>query len=101
VLTVYSSADVLAQRNNTYTESFLVRHVVLMMGAVVVMYIAHMVNYMQYARWSTVLIAIAIPMLIYTMFFGVNINSFNLCHLTYSKVLLNRLLSFPNRNNSK
>jgi cell division protein FtsW len=74
VLTVYSSADVLAQRNNTYTESFLVRHVVLMMGAVVVMYIAHMVNYMQYARWSTVLIAIAIPMLIYTMFFGVNIN---------------------------
>ena len=74
VLTVYSSADVLAQRNNTYTESFLVRHVVLMMGAVVVLYIAHMVNYMQYARWSTVLIAIAIPMLIYTMFFGVNIN---------------------------
>jgi cell division protein FtsW len=74
VLTVYSSADVLAQRNNTYTESFLVRHVVLMMGAVVVMYVAHMVNYMQYARWSTVLIAIAIPMLIYTMFFGVNIN---------------------------
>lgn len=74
VLTVYSSADVLAQRNNTYTESFLVRHVVLMMGAVVVMYVAHMVNYMQYARWSTVLVAIAIPMLIYTMFFGVSIN---------------------------
>jgi cell division protein FtsW len=74
VLTVYSSADVLAQRNNNYTESYLVRHVVLMLGAVVVMYVAHMVNYMQYARWSTVLIAIAIPMLIYTMFFGVNIN---------------------------
>jgi cell division protein FtsW len=74
VLTVYSSADVLAQRNNFYTESYLVRHVVLMLGAVVVMYVAHMVNYMQYARWSTVLIAIAIPMLIYTMFFGVNIN---------------------------
>jgi cell division protein FtsW len=74
VLTVYSSADVLAQRNNTYTESFLVRHLVLMMGAVVVMYIAHMVNYMQYARWSTVLIAIAIPLLLYTMVFGVSIN---------------------------
>jgi cell division protein FtsW len=74
VLTVYSSADVLAQRNNFYTESYLVRHIVLMLGAVVVMYVAHMVNYMQYARWSTVLIAIAIPMLIYTMFFGVNIN---------------------------
>jgi cell division protein FtsW len=74
VLTVYSSADVLAQRNNFYTESYLARHIVLMLGAVVVMYVAHMVNYMQYARWSTVLIAIAIPMLIYTMFFGVNIN---------------------------
>jgi cell division protein FtsW len=74
VLTVYSSADVLALRNDTYTESFLVRHVVLLLGAVVVMYVAHMVNYMQYAKWSTVLIAIAIPMLIYTIFFGVNIN---------------------------
>ncbi len=74
VLTVYSSADVLALRNDTYTESFLVRHVVLLLGALVVMYVAHMVNYMQYAKWSTVLIAIAIPMLIYTMFFGVNIN---------------------------
>jgi len=74
VLSVYSSSDVLAQRNNTFTESILVRHVVLLLGAMVVMYVAHMVNYMQYARWSTVLIAIAIPLLFYTMFFGVNIN---------------------------
>jgi len=74
ILTVYSSTEILAHRNNTYTESFLVRHVVLMIGALLVMYIAHLVNYMRYAQLSTILIAIAIPMMIYTMFLGVNIN---------------------------
>lgn len=74
ILTVYSSTEILAHRKNTYTESYLVRHVVLMIGALVVMYIAHLVNYMRYAQLSTILIALAIPMMIYTMFFGVNIN---------------------------
>jgi cell division protein FtsW len=74
VLTVYSSTEILAQRNNTYTESFLVRHIVLLVGSIGLMFVAHMINYMKYARVSTILIAIAIPLLIYTMFFGVNIN---------------------------
>lgn len=74
VLTVYSSTEILAQRNNTYTESFLVRHFVLLVGSIGIMFFAHMINYMKYARVSTILIAIAIPLLIYTMFFGVNIN---------------------------
>ena len=74
ILTVYSSTEILASRHNTGTESYLVRHVVLMIGSFLIMYIAHLVNYMKYAQLSKILIAIAIPMMIYTMFFGLNIN---------------------------
>lgn len=74
VLTVYSSAEVLANRSNSYTESFLVKHLVLLGGAVLLMYIAHMVNYMRYARLSAILLVIAIPLLVYTMAFGIELN---------------------------
>jgi cell division protein FtsW len=74
VLTVYSSAEVLANRSNSYTESFLVKHLVLLGGAVLLMYIAHLVNYMRYARLSAILLVIAIPLLIYTMTFGIELN---------------------------
>jgi cell division protein FtsW len=74
ILTVYSSTEILASRHNTGTESYLVRHVVLMIGSFLIMYVAHLVNYMKYAQLSKILIAIAIPMMIYTMFFGLNIN---------------------------
>jgi cell division protein FtsW len=74
VLTVYSSTEVLAQKRNTYTESFLVKHLVLLGLGVLLMYIGHLVNYLRYARISTILLAMAIPMLIYTMFFGVDIH---------------------------
>lgn len=74
VLTVYSSTEVLAQKRNTYTESFLVKHLVLLGIGVLLMYVGHLVNYLRYARLSTILLAMAVPMLIYTMFFGVDIN---------------------------
>ena len=74
ILTVYSATEILAVRRNTGTESFLVRHTVLIIAAMGIMYIAHMINFMRYARLSTILIAIAIPLLMYTMFFGVNLN---------------------------
>lgn len=74
ILTVYSSTEILAHRNNTYTESFLVRHVILMGASLILMYFAHLLNYMRIAQLSTILIAIAIPLLLYTMLFGVNLN---------------------------
>ncbi len=74
ILAVYSSSEVLANRRNTYAESFLVKHIVLLVFALIVMYVAHLVNYMRYARFSTILLFITVPLLIYTMFFGVEIN---------------------------
>jgi len=74
VLTVYSSAEALALRKGTDTESFLVKHLVLLTGALVLMYICHLVNYVKYARLSVILLVIAIPLLVYTLLLGETFN---------------------------
>lgn len=74
VLTVYSSAEALANLEGMQAESFLIKHVVLLMGALILMYICHLTNYTQYARLSTILIVMAIPLLVCTLLFGETIN---------------------------
>jgi len=75
VLVVYSSAEALSSRSNASSSSFLVKHIVLLVFSLLVMYGVHLVNYTRYARWSTILLTfVVIPLLIYTLFMGVNIN---------------------------
>lgn len=74
VLTVYSSAEALALRTGMDTESFLAKHILLLLMSIALIYICHMVNYVKYARLSVILIVIAIPLLIYTQLLGETIN---------------------------
>ncbi|KRP09292.1 MAG: cell division protein FtsW, partial [Sphingobacteriales bacterium BACL12 MAG-120813-bin55] len=46
---------------------------ILMMG-VGMMYLAHLIPYRYYSRISQILLWISVPLLIYTLFFGVNLN---------------------------
>lgn len=74
VLTVYSSAEALALRTGTGTESFLVKHIVLLIAAVALIYICHLVSYIKYGRLSTILLVLAIPLLLYTQLLGETFN---------------------------
>ena len=74
VLTVYSSAEALALRTGVDTESFLAKHIILLLTAMALIYICHMVNYMKYGRLSVILLVIAIPMLVYTQLLGETYN---------------------------
>lgn len=74
VLTVYSSAEALALRTGADTESFLIKHIVLLGAAVVLIYICHMVNYVKYGRLSVILLVLAIPLLLYTQLLGETFN---------------------------
>ena len=74
VLTVYSSAEALALRTGTGTESFLVKHIVLLIAAVALIYICHLVSYVRYGRLSTILLVVAIPLLLYTQLLGETFN---------------------------
>jgi len=75
VLAVYSSTGTLAykyQQGNT--EYYLLKHLAILIGGLVLMYLAHNVKYTYYSRVSQLLIWIAVPMLVITLFMGTTLN---------------------------
>jgi cell division protein FtsW len=77
ILVVYSSIGSLAYRMNKSTESYLFRQVGYICLGVVIIYFAHRVNYTIYSKVASVLFLISIPLLIYTLKYGSNINEAN------------------------
>lgn len=77
ILVVYSSIGSLAYRMNKSTESYLFKQIGFIALGVVIIYFAHRVNYTIYSRVATILFLISIPLLIYTLQYGSNINEAN------------------------
>jgi cell division protein FtsW len=73
VLAVYSATGTLEYRNS-YSTNYVMRHISLLVGGFVLMYFAHYLHYMKYSAWAPVMIAIAVPLLLYTIIFGLEIN---------------------------
>ena len=75
LLVVYSSTGLLAYRlNKGNTEIYLFKQIMFISIGIVIIYFAHRVNYTLYSKISKILFLIAIPLLIYTLFFGVKLN---------------------------
>lgn len=74
LLVVYSSTGTLAYRMSKSTESYLFKQVAFIALGMAVIYFAHRVNYVIYSKVSLILFLIVIPLLIYTLFFGVSLN---------------------------
>lgn len=75
MLVVYSSTGLLAYRyNKGNTEIYLFKQLMFIIIGVGIIYFAHQVNYTLYSRWSRILFLLSIPLLIYTLFFGVSLN---------------------------
>lgn len=75
MLAVYSSTGLLAYRfNKGNTEIYLFKQVMFIGLGMAIIYFAHRVNYTLYSRWSRILFLLAIPLLLYTLFFGVRLN---------------------------
>ncbi len=75
MLVVYSSTGLLAYRyNKGNTEIYLFKQVMFIVTGMAVIYFAHRVNYTLYSRWSKILFVIAVPLLLYTLFYGVRLN---------------------------
>ncbi len=75
LLTVWSSTGSLAYRmqggNTTY---YIFKHGGLMIFGLMIMFAAHKVNYKYYSRVSQGMIYISIPLLLFTLFLGTNLN---------------------------
>ncbi len=76
MLAVYSSTGSLAFKyQGGNTEYYLFKHFGIFMLGIAMMYGAHKVNYKYYSRVAQLLLFISIPLLIFTLFFGVDINN--------------------------
>lgn len=75
VLAVYSSTGSLAYRmQKGNTEYYLFKQLSVLVLGVLIIYIAHRVNYTVYSRIAVILFLISIPLLLYTLLFGSTIN---------------------------
>lgn len=75
LLLVYSSTGSLAYRMSKSTESYLFKQFAFIMLGLLVIYFAHRINYTIYSRVALILFLISIPLLLYTLLFGVQLNA--------------------------
>lgn len=75
LLVVYSATGSLAYKMyKGNTEVYLFRQLSFIVLGLVVIYFLHRINYTVYSRTSLILYLISVPLLIYTLFFGAEIN---------------------------
>jgi cell division protein FtsW len=75
LLVVYSSTGLLAYKMyKGNTEIYLFKQFAFIVVGVAIIYFAHQVNYTLYSRVAKILFLLSIPLLIYTLFFGVKLN---------------------------
>ena len=75
LLVVYSSTGLLAYKMyKGNTEVYLFKQFAFIVVGVMVIYFAHQVNYTVYSKVARILFLLSIPLLIYTLFFGVKLN---------------------------
>src|SRR4051812_49270948 len=75
IAVVYSAIGSLAYKKmGGNTEYYLIKHSVLVLAGLFLMWSAHKVNYKYYSSLSKLALAISFPLLILTFFIGSNIN---------------------------
>lgn len=74
LLAVYSSVGTLAYKEGKGTELYLIKHFSIVVLGIVLMYLSHKLNYKYYAGISKLLMVITIPLLLYTLIFGNEVN---------------------------
>ena len=75
LLAVYSSTGTLAYKYQSgNTEYYMLKHFIILLLGLGIMYAAHLVNYTVYAKLSRVSLIVVIPLLILTLISGTNLN---------------------------
>lgn len=75
IMAVYSSTAGIAYRKGISVERYLLfKHVVFVLLGIGMIYISHLLDYKYYAGISKILMIITIPLLLYTLIFGTNLN---------------------------
>ncbi len=101
ILVVYSATGSLAYKSlSGNTSKFLFKQMGFTMVGLVLIFALHRVNYTMFSRIASILYALSIPLLIYTLFFGAKINDGSrwiklpIIHLTFQTSDLAKLALF-------
>jgi len=75
ILTVYSATGTIAYKERGgNTEFYLLKHTVIILMSVFLAYLGYLLHYMKYRKVAAVLMLIAIPLLMFTIAFGSEVN---------------------------
>lgn len=75
LLAIYSASSTLSIRmGDVDTEDLLVKHAVLLVIGLVVIFAVHLINYRVFAQITNVLLVVTIPLLVYTIIQGSEVN---------------------------
>ena len=75
ILAVYSSTGTLAYKyQGGNTEYYMIKHFIILVLGLFLMYLAHLVKYTYFSRIFQIALWIAVPLLLLTLFFGLNLN---------------------------
>ena len=75
MLAVYSATGTLAYKYQAgNTEYYFFKHLVLLLGGWVLMYLTHLIHYKKFANWSPMFLVLSIIFLVFTLATGPDIN---------------------------
>ncbi len=78
LLAVSSTSGILVYRNPGSSQTYFVaRHAMFLAAGFLLVYLVHLVPYKYFSRLSQLMVVIAIPLLVITLFFGKSINEAN------------------------
>lgn len=74
-LAVYSSTGTLAYKyQGGNTEYYMIKHAIILFFGLLLMYFAHLIKYTYYSRFFQIALWFAIPLLVITLFVGLDVN---------------------------
>jgi cell division protein FtsW len=72
---VYSSASTVAfQNKGGNTEYYLIKQILVLILGLFITYVCHLIHYKRFNTWAPYMLAIVVPLLAFTLLFGVRIN---------------------------
>jgi len=74
LMAVYSATGTIAYKKGVGSEAYLFKHLIFIVGGIALMYFSHLLDYRHYAGISKLLMVVTIPLLLYTLLFGANVN---------------------------
>ena len=75
MLAVYSATGTLAFKMEVNNLRYLFKQIIMTLAGLLLMFGIHLIDYRYYSRVAQILWMLSIPLLIYTMFFGTELNS--------------------------